>query len=759
MTEPEEDIDVLAQQPLAGVIMCCTSISPEERSQLADVAIQMGATHKYDLTSDVTHLIVGSIDTPKYRYVARERQDVKVVLPEWVEAIRQSWMQGGHTDVSALEEKHKAPVFFGLHICMTGFEDLKQRSGIIESVQNNGGRYQGDLTRSITHLIAANPSGKKYEHAMMWNIKIVSLEWLHDSIERGMTLEEQLYSPLKEPEKRGNGAWKRPGTNSASEVTRSLSARTVDTRENTRKKLRRTASVRLEIQSEAIWADITLAGGAQKLADKQSTAQEDVENIPHPGHKLSNHDVYTVDNQEASVSHGNKGTQPSQNVGLFEGRIVLIEGFTSSKCSVLQDHLYNNGAFVMVDPQDLDSFPEETQGRGFRLLPHDIPFQDSTYRSISVSKLTVVSTLWVEKCLHRKQLLDPMLNVLCQPFSKLEVEVVKLMGATYSEFLNFDVSVLVCNTKAPKREKLLYALEHNIHIVDAEWLWSSIGHYKVQPFEKFPVPLPRDLAHFKRVGQPNESIVRTEPVIKAQSPQNSISEGRPPNPPRGNHQELSSSAPGTNMTSSKTSTSTPRSSSPPKQSLQDLPPEMNSPKKSLFGQTLNPSTTEQAVKPSNDPVETISPADPPPTESESLQQQIAQLFALKQAQLAKPKPDTASNRRDRRRKGLLGRAQSGQGSGRSLSATSSIEHGNSQKLLAGGDGSGYEKGEQEVDASQRLGYEDEDARVKREEVIRRMGGRVEERVQVERIGTVKDVETGVGGGGGGVGERVRRRRG
>ncbi len=85
----------------------------------------MGAAHTLDLTSNVTHLIVGDSDTPKYKYVAREREDVKVLGPEWVEAVRLSWMEGGETDVAALERQYQLPAFAGLKICLTGFDDCK----------------------------------------------------------------------------------------------------------------------------------------------------------------------------------------------------------------------------------------------------------------------------------------------------------------------------------------------------------------------------------------------------------------------------------------------------------------------------------------------------------------------------------------------------------------------------------------------------------------------------------------------------------
>lgn len=84
----------------------------------------MGATIKLDLTSDVTHLIVGSIHSDKYRYVAKSRDDVKVLSPAWLEALREVWMSGDDDlDVAALEKEYRMPTFYGLKICLTGFDN------------------------------------------------------------------------------------------------------------------------------------------------------------------------------------------------------------------------------------------------------------------------------------------------------------------------------------------------------------------------------------------------------------------------------------------------------------------------------------------------------------------------------------------------------------------------------------------------------------------------------------------------------------
>lgn len=86
----------------------------------------MGAIIKLDLTSDVTHLIVGSTDSAKYRYVAKSRDDVKVFLPQWLEALRDVWMAGeDNLDVARLEREHRLPTFYGLKICLTGFDNRK----------------------------------------------------------------------------------------------------------------------------------------------------------------------------------------------------------------------------------------------------------------------------------------------------------------------------------------------------------------------------------------------------------------------------------------------------------------------------------------------------------------------------------------------------------------------------------------------------------------------------------------------------------
>lgn len=83
----------------------------------------MGAKHILDLTTEVTHLIVGHSDTPKYRYVAKARDDIKVVHLGWIEAVREVWMNGGNVDLKKMEDEHWFPAFHSLHISITRYDD------------------------------------------------------------------------------------------------------------------------------------------------------------------------------------------------------------------------------------------------------------------------------------------------------------------------------------------------------------------------------------------------------------------------------------------------------------------------------------------------------------------------------------------------------------------------------------------------------------------------------------------------------------
>ncbi|CAO2655228.1 Nn.00g102920.m01.CDS01 [Neocucurbitaria sp. VM-36] len=507
-----------SQLPLAGAVLCCTSIAPEQRAQLGAIGAHMGATIKLDLTSDVTHLIVGSTDSAKYRYVARSREDVKVLSPAWLGALREVWLQGDdNVDVALLERKYRLPTFFGLKICLTGFDNPEQRRYIQETVDKNGAEYHGDLTKSVTHLIAATPSGKKYEHALNWRMKIVSLEWFEQSIERGMVLDETLYNPTLPVDQRGDGAWHRKSSPQPTLGKRPRDAGQSQSLNPFRRKLRRSASTKMGSQSEALWAGITAASleiqqhsgddWSEDILAKPETTRANSPTAPTEDAN-THQDAAFVDTGPLGA-HSLTLSLPSKEAsyaGLFQGRIICTHGFDEEKTDILRQHLNSQGARVIC-ASDINKSSSDDLRRGFFVVPHDAEVDLAALPERAGSLMNVVTNWWVERCLHGKCLIDPADDILSRPFDKFSIsgfsgltvnstgfvgiellhvtKLVTLMGATYDEQLSMKTSVMICNSRSPNAQKLKFATDKHIPAVHSTWLWECLRTGRLQSFSGF----------------------------------------------------------------------------------------------------------------------------------------------------------------------------------------------------------------------------------------------------------------------------------
>ena len=469
----------------------------------------MGAVHKLDLTSDVTHLVVGSITTPKYRYVAKDRPDIKVLHPDWIESVRESWMEGGEVDVAALEKQHELKPFTGLEICITGFDNLQLRNYISSTVEERGATYHGDLTKQVTHLIAAAPQGSKYTHAKQWGISIVSLKWLEDSLYRGMALDESLYDPVTPVEEQGRGAFRRqprPRTSLGKHQRESTAQEDVG-----KKKLRRTASSRLESQSQDMWQDISARSVSLDNTEADQWKDEDDRPTTHVSETMSEPPTSERPHTGRGISGLHSETSETPG-GLFSGLYVLIHGFEKTRASLLQRFLGPNGAHVVSTIVELEDASRNAFFKNrYLLVPHTPP--NSSINLPEVPSGTVIATeWWVERCIHYKRLLDPTDDVLSRPLWDVEVDIfsnllvsttgfagvdlrqvaeaVKIMGATYQETVLPSSSVLISGSASIKKEKAFYANKHHIPVVSAEWLWTCLRTKNKAPFENFRVQVP-----------------------------------------------------------------------------------------------------------------------------------------------------------------------------------------------------------------------------------------------------------------------------
>ncbi|KAK5199863.1 protein kinase activating protein dpb11 [Exophiala xenobiotica] len=453
----------------------------------------MGAEHKLDLTSDTTHLIVGSTDTAKYQYVAREREDIKVLRPEWVEAVRELWINDSPLNLDALARDYRMPTMAGLKICITGFDDLSFRAQLQRNVIENGGQYTGDLTKDVTHLIAAKPEGKKYEYGMSWQKKVVSLKWYKDTLERGMQLDEKLYHPTLQVAEQGVGAWNRQPQRSPRPIKR---ARGEDIAPEPSRKLRRIASARLGSQTQNMWTDIV--GGAGFEADP----------VDRPQLKPST-SMPSLRQDEASKQHAGSGGSTSatgegqEKSGFLAGQYFVLRGFDERKDGIVR-HIIQGKQGTVIDAEELDTLaPSDT----LLMLPHDLRKKGRDGDpNIIIPGLRAVSELWLERCMLENKFIDPdkyplglfpgpcstvlssvLINV--SGFLGLETlhisKMVSALGGKYTEKFAAGVSVLVVRKGSHNAQKLAGAQEWGIPVVSEEWLWSTIKSGKQAPFASY----------------------------------------------------------------------------------------------------------------------------------------------------------------------------------------------------------------------------------------------------------------------------------
>lgn len=384
------------------------------------------------------------------------------------------------------------------------------------SITANGASYHGDLTKAVTHLIAAAPCGKKYEYAGQWGIKIVGKEWLADSLARGMILDEASYHPSRSPEERGRGA-----VTQRRQPSPTLGKRTRESapQAGNRRKLRRTASNKLGSQNDDIWADMgTGETGSGALAgaewdERLSNTSEKPQNPQVQDHQVEKADEFTDCASRRQSNHADADMT-------FDGFKIHISGFDDRQTAILQTHLTAGGAILFSE--------EDMKGRQIQAVTNDVGEELSQQQRMiflvpSTTQQQVLSELekspsfdsrhdeimtdwWVEKCVFARKkvsfntaLCRPIGSYPIQAFSKLLIcptsfsgmdllhfsKAVKLLGAHYDESLRPETSVLVCGGSLPNAEKLKYAMAQGIPIVSADWLWTCISSNTKAGYEQF----------------------------------------------------------------------------------------------------------------------------------------------------------------------------------------------------------------------------------------------------------------------------------
>ncbi len=242
-------------------------------------------------------------------------------------------------------------------------------------INANGGEYRGNLTKDVTHLIAKVPSGNKYVYAGHWGVKTVAIEWLEQSLERGMILDEDLYSLLLPEHERGRNAWIRRTGSMSSLGKRARDAEVVTSNP---RQLRRTASAKLSNQSIGLWSDIV--GGELRVEEsksnvwdeKQKDSASDAVAVMAEGmfqdteqliDQVISIDVTNVAQEKGDLRPSNDGVvevdvkpllpKELHKGGLFSGKLFVLHGFAEKQVYALD--ALSSGDIIDFGCVDLDS--------------------------------------------------------------------------------------------------------------------------------------------------------------------------------------------------------------------------------------------------------------------------------------------------------------------------------------------------------------------------------------------------------------------
>lgn len=372
-------------------------------------------------------------------------------------------------------------------------------------VRGGGGNYVGDLSRRVTHLIVAKPEGKKFVAARNWGIRTVSIEWLHDSVERGMILNEECYDPTLPAEERGKGAWIRRDIKRAPLRKRPRDGVSAPPGDDGRRKLRKTASMKLTSQRDNLWGDILVKQSSMDLsnlasADSSMLDDQSISVISMPAQACPT----TSTSDSAQPIPYDRGQHAE--AGVFSSCRFYVHGFSRNKQEIIHGHITSHGGQISSSIKDVGlSIHNELSDRRYIIVPQSS--QPASHPAFPEG-IHVVTEFYIERCVHNKVLYNPNEHVLGRPFPQFPIKgfnsliictagfrnetlnqvekAVLQLGAKFSERLNAQCSLLICpSIESARKQKLAFAVKSKVPVVDAEWLWQCVTTGCLVPWKNY----------------------------------------------------------------------------------------------------------------------------------------------------------------------------------------------------------------------------------------------------------------------------------
>lgn len=514
-----------------------------------------------------------------------------------------------------------------------------------------------------------------------------------------MILNEDLYDPAMPEEERGKGAWDRTKPKRTSLGKRSRDDSTTSL-EGGKRKMRRTTSTKLSTQNDGLWGDIVGGGAVAQVSRSRVWEANDNNTL------LENTHLKQKSPEDNTKSGSLQSTieNPPRKKGIFDRCRFYLSDFLPAHKQILHEHFVFNDGEISSSVDDLIHHSDTNpQIRLFRVVPHDLPMAKHAALPESSIPIQTVTVWWLERCLHKKEFIDPADHIIGRPFPVFPIKpfaeytisttafsgidllhvtnAVKLIGATYSEDMTPHSSVLVTKSSTGiRKDKFDHALEWKVPIVRADWLWDSIragtrlsiSNYRVRS-QKRSTSLPK----------PNETVQpKTQPPSER-----SKSEVGKPTPSSSSHTSKSSARPPRNARLDDTAFD----SDEPTIKEGTIKAEHDTQPDTSLADTTGSITLDQSCKSEplsersiNSPTRTVSTAPAPSGHprsrpQEDLNSAISDLLAKTKTAAANPAQNEAPEGRKRGPGRILGRVTSnistGSGRSRATSVDSTATHG------------------------------------------------------------------------------------
>ncbi|UYV61255.1 PAXIP1 [Cordylochernes scorpioides] len=163
--------------------------------QVKQLLLEGGAKQSAYLTDIVTHLVADNPDSP----------DVNEAIELYEKPVITCSLNGFSPNAKQIFSGVTAcPSQVGLEvcgvlalltqvcICQLSKQDVKALWALVTYY---GGKFQLDFTPKCSHVIANRPEGRKYEKALHHQVKVVTPDWVADSVRNKSRCDEDLYHP------------------------------------------------------------------------------------------------------------------------------------------------------------------------------------------------------------------------------------------------------------------------------------------------------------------------------------------------------------------------------------------------------------------------------------------------------------------------------------------------------------------------------------------------------------------------------------